>query len=707
MEFVSMLEEIILNKSINFKSEKDIMRMLSLTGTAEKRELKEKLLSFLQDGTLLKTAKNKYVLPSAIGAIRGKIMASVKDYAFFRPNDKTLPDLFLPRNNLFGALNGDEVFCVKENPRDKSSDVGLVYSILERKVSTFVGLVTKFLGKTVVSPDDKKLPNTFIARDKMLSAKLGDKVVVRITDYPTAEKFFPDGEIIEVLGNCNDEGIEELSIIKNYGLDLDFPEEVKAMAKSKNKEIEEKDIKNRRDFRDKLTITIDGEDARDFDDAISIEILENGNYLLGVHIADVSYYVTEKSPLDEEALARATSVYFPNRVIPMLPFDISNGICSLQEGKNRFTMSALIEIDKTGKTVKSEMCEGVIKSDHRMTYTSVTKMLEGDKEEIEKYSDIYDMVLLLKELALILMERKKSKGSIDLDIKESLIMVDENGNISVELQDRDISHKIIEEFMILANECVAEYLTYLEMPMVYRIHEKPDPEKTETFINYLKELGIKVKFTADKLHPKHFQTLLEELEGSPLKSLVNKVMLRSMKKAKYYPENVGHFGLSSDCYCHFTSPIRRYPDLVVHRILRAVLRGESNIYDRFNNFVYKASDISTRQEKNADEVEREMDEFYKCRFLKDKVGEEYQGIISGVTSFGVFVELKNTIEGLIRLDTLPFDSYTFDESRFILRGKRHIFKLGDEIEIKVANVDLSTRKIEFVLSENDKRYNSK
>ena len=501
---------------------------------------------------------------------------------------------------------------------------------------------------------------------------------------------------MEILGKKFDMGAEERSIVAAKGIPDVFPEKVVEYVRSRRygKTV---DCEGREDFRDELTVTVDGADARDLDDAISLKMLDNGHFLLGVHIADVSCYVPEGSEVDKEALRRSTSVYFPDTVIPMLPRELCNGICSLNEGEDRLTLSCIMEVDEGGNVVDRRITEGVIRSDRRLTYDAVDAIVEGDSELCEKYADVLPLITNMCTLAKILIAKRDKRGSVDLDVKEASIVVDARGEISITPLFRTLSHRIIEEFMILANETVAEFVRYTEIPFLYRVHERPSEDKLADFTAYLKNLGINARWGANGVHPRDFSALLTRLEGTPLFSLVNKVMLRSMSKAKYFPENLGHFGLASDSYCHFTSPIRRYPDLVVHRAIKHMLNGQVGEWvDKYEPAIYDIAKITSECERRADEAERDVDDLFKAKYMKKHIGEEFEGVVSGVTSFGVFVELPNTVEGLIKLDTLPPGNYDFDKSTFTLASKKLSFKLGEMVRIMVAGVDFANRKVEFI-----------
>lgn len=691
-------KETILQKFIdgdfNFKSDKEIFKLLGVSSKEDVISI-NKILTELErsgeiifiNGALCKTEQS--------GIMRGVIAGNERGFGFFIPDDRTKPDLFIPHKFLNGAYHLDTVL-VKRNLKGKSDDEGEVIKILKRGYTEIVGTFFQAKNHGYLVPDERKFhSDIFIAKTKTLNAQNGDKVIAKINKYPF--NMAPDGEVKEILGEGGDLLTEELAIIRSHSLYEEFPERV--IIEAKQKEQEQILANNREDFRDTLIITIDGEDSRDFDDAISIEINNKGNYVLGVHIADVSHYVQPKSALDNEAYKRGTSVYFPDRVLPMLPKELSNGICSLNEGEDRLTLSCVMEIDKKGNILDSRVVKSIINSNHRTTYNEITALLEGNSEMLKKYPDLVEMSKNMKELSLILTEKKADRGNIDLDVKEAKIMIGENGEITISQYDRTISHKIIEEFMILANETVAEFIFNMDLPFVYRIHESPSYEKAVAFKQYSASMGIITKFNPDNVFPKDYQTILNMADETVF-SIINKVMLRSMQKARYSPENLGHFGLASKCYCHFTSPIRRYPDLIVHRIVKLVLEGRvGEVVDEYAQFVKDASIATSDAERKADEAERDVDELYKVMYMYDKIGKKFTGVISGVTSSGIYVELENTIEGKVKLEKLPVDDYEFIEQKYLLQGKENAFTIGEKVKVKVIDCDILSRNIEFLYLE--------
>ena len=674
----------------------DICRVFAIP-FREKKRLTTVLDKLVDDGLIFQDNGGRYGTAEALGLIRGKISGNERGFAFLVPYDKaTHPeDYFLPRKNLHGALHGDVVLAQRAYGR--SDDEAEVVQIVERGYSEIVGTFTKDRYAGYLTPDEKRFSTEiFIPLHRCYHVKNGVKAVARITEYPHGKA--PGGEIIEVLGDEEDFFAEELSIIRSYALREEFPDGIEEAAeKQQQRGITPADCANRRDFRDKLIVTIDGEDTRDIDDAISIERVGE-DYLLGVHIADVSHYVKYRSPLDKEALSRGTSVYFPDRVLPMLPKALSNGICSLNEGEDRLTLSCLMKVNKKGVVIDSEIVEGIIRSTHKMTYTEITKMLDGDTETLKKYADVQDMVATFAELTKILQTMRQKRGSVSLDVKEAKIML-VNDEIVIPDYKRQFSHEIIEAFMVLANETVASYMQAIEAPFVYRIHEKPNEEKAQSFRDFAQGLGLKAKFSVKDVRPYDYQNLLKSAEALPAYSVLNQVMLRSMQKARYSPENVGHFGLASDCYCHFTSPIRRYPDLCIHRIIKEIINGK---YDRacevYGGFVEEAAQKSSDRERNAAEAEREVDALYAAMYMSERIGEEFSAVVSGVSAYGLFAELPNTIEGFIPIESIP-GSFECIPERFLLKGSKESYSIGESLRIKVVDVDFYRRRAVFTILE--------
>ncbi len=679
---------------INRMTASEICRIFAIP-YREKKRLTEVLDRLVDEGTIYQDNGGRYGTATALGLIKGKISGNERGFAFLIPDERNEhpTDYFIPKKYLHGALHNDTVLAQRAYGR--SDDEAEVVRILERGYTEIVGTFTKDRYAGYLTPDEKRYSTEiFIPMHRCFNIKNGVKAVARITEYPHGKS--PGGEIIEVLGDEEDFFAEELSIIRSYSLKEEFPAAVEEAAKKQEvRGITASDIVSRRDFRDKKIVTIDGEDTRDIDDAISVERIDGG-YLLGVHIADVSHYVKYRSPLDKEALTRGTSVYFPDRVLPMLPKALSNGICSLNEGEDRLTLSCLMKINEKGVVYDSEIVEGIIRSSHKMTYTEVTKMLDGDCDILEKYTDVADMVATFAELTKILQTMRNKKGSVTLDVKEAKIMLLDDEIVIPDYQ-HQFSHEIIEAFMVLANETVASYMQAIEAPFVYRIHEKPNEEKAENFRSFAQGLGLKAKFNATDVKPYDYQNLLKSAEDLPAYSVLNRVMLRSMQKARYSPENVGHFGLASDCYCHFTSPIRRYPDLCIHRIIKDVLNGKyAEACEIYGGFVEEAAERSSDRERNAAEAEREVDALYSTMYMSERIGEEYLAVISGVTSYGIFAELPNTIEGFIPIESIP-GSFECIPERFLLKGAKASYSIGEVIQVKVTDVDFYRRRTVFTL----------
>ena len=653
-----------------YKKAGDICHLLGV-GNRGGREAVFRLLRELEgEGEIVRDDRGRFVTPAKLGLVRGTVQGNERGFAFLLREDGE--DLFIPPRALNGALHKDVVFA--KIVGGERGDEASVYSIVRRGMCRLAGTYYKEKRGGLVVPDERKFSQD-IRVIGGLRAVSGEKVLVKIVNYPDGKK--PEGEILEVLGRSGELSAEEDALIAAQELITAFPQKVLA----------------------ELVITIDGDDSRDFDDAVSVSRSKDGKYyFLSVHIADVSHYVKRGGALDKEALSRGTSVYFPDRVLPMLPESLSNGACSLNEGEDRYTLSCLMKVDAKGNVAESELTEGIICSSNRMTYNKVTAILEGDEALRKEYAHLIPMLEDMRALAEILMQKRDKRGSIDLDVREAKITAD-GENIEVTAYERTISHRIIEEFMILANETVAEFLAGYELPCVYRVHEKPSEEKAAGFKAYLQELGVKADFRPENVRPGEYGKILEKLEGSELQRVVNRVMLRSMSKAKYSAENSGHFGLASRCYCHFTSPIRRYPDLVVHRIVKLAIGGQAGEAEQMAAFVARAANESSNAERRADEAERAVDELYKVWYMRSHLGEECDAVVSGVAAFGVFAELANTVEGLIKIENLPADDYVFVEQRYLLQGKRRSFKIGDMIKIKVAACDIGTRRCEFLLAE--------
>lgn len=622
---------------------------------------------------------------------KAQVKANPQGYAFLIPEGKAERenDFFVPAKHLNGAFNGDLVLA---EPVRGTKDEARIIKILERGRKTVIGVFEKSVRAGYVIPDDRAFASdVFVPLSLSLGAEDGDKVVAEITAYPKGKAV--GGKIIEILGRDGDLSVEEEAILRSYGYENSFPYYVEDTAEKVSEERVE--VGGRQDLRGLLTVTIDGADTRDIDDAVSLEITDGG-YRLGVHIADVSHYVKYNGCIDKEAYRRGTSVYFPDRVIPMLPKALSNGACSLNEGEDRYAMSCIMTFDNKGNRKSYTLCESVIRSDRRMTYDEVTAVLDGGNCDCGE--EISAMLKEMAALCLLLENKRKEAGEVSLDVKEAHIYLDERGEIIIPDYERAISHRIIEQFMVSANEAVAEFAEKRKAPFLYRIHEQPSPEKASLLYGFLRDLGINAKGDTENARPADYQRILTQVEDKPYASVVNKVMLRSMQKARYSEENKGHFGLASGCYCHFTSPIRRYPDLFIHRVLKALLSGDSTGAIAKYSPLTKAAAIDTSErERQADAAERDVDDLYKVAYMQKRLGEEYDAIISGVIESGIFAELPNTVEGFIPFETLPADRYEYYAEKFLLKGKRYSFRIGDKVRVKVAACDLNSRRIHFTL----------
>ncbi|OEF99721.1 ribonuclease R [Vulcanibacillus modesticaldus] len=664
-----------------------------------------KLMNELEEnGEIIRTRTNRYGLPEKMNLVKGKLQGHPKGFGFVIPEEKGEPDVYIHANDINGAMNGDLVLVRLSKKASGARPEGEIIRILKRANKEIVGTFTEGEYYGFVVPDDKRIyQDIFIPKSKINGAVAGHKVVVRIDKYPEG-RMSPEGEVVEILGHKNDPGVDILSIIRKYALPEEFPNEVLEEAAAIPDQIPEEEIKKRRDLRGKRMVTIDGEDAKDLDDAVSIERLGNGNYLLGVHIADVSYYVKEGSYLDREAYNRGTSVYLVDRVIPMLPHRLSNGICSLNPQEDRLAMSCEMEITPKGEVVNHDIFTSVIRTNERMTYTNVRKILEEEPPELmERYQDLIEDFRLMKDLALILRKKRLNRGAIDFDFEESKIIVDESGKpVEIKNRERTIAEQIIEEFMLIANETVAEHFYWLQVPFLYRIHEDPDQDKLFSFAEFITNFGYVVKGIGNNIHPRALQALLEEVKDTPEQTIISTVLLRSMKQARYEPEPLGHFGLSVDYYSHFTSPIRRYPDLQIHRIIREVLEKGGLSPERhtyLNSIMSSVAEHSSDRERLAVDAERETEELKKAEFMLDKIGEDFEGIISSVTSFGMFVKLENSVEGMVHVSYLTDDYYYYHDKQYALIGERtgKVYRIGDMVKVKVIDVNLDEHTVDFQL----------
>jgi ribonuclease R len=689
-------------KPLSFK---ELMNVLNPEGNLRK-ELIKTLNELEREGKIIFTRSERYGLPEKMNLIIGTLEGHQKGYAFFRPDNKDIKDIFIPPSDMGGAMHGDRVIVknVKLLEEGKSPE-GKVIRIIERANTFIIGTYQKSRNFGFVVPDDKRIAyDIFIPKEDSNNAKTDTKVSVKIIEWPEKRKN-PEGKIVEVIGNIEDTKTHIEAILKEKKVRQFFSEDVikEAIAVS-SEEIREEEIKRRRDLRNLCIITIDGADAKDLDDAVYVEKIDEEKYKLGVHIADVTHYVKEDRKVDKEALKRATSIYLSDRVIPMLPKELSNGVCSLNPNEDKLSLSVEMIINLEGKVIDFEIFESIIKSSYRMTYKDVSNILENNDEElVSKYEQILPMLKEMEELSLILRKKREDRGCIDFDFDETKIIIDEMGKaIDVTKYERRVSNKIIEEFMLACNETVAENYYWLNMPFVYRIHEDPDEEKMYEFSKFVHNLGYTIKGNQD-VHPRELQQLLEKVKGKKEETLVNTLMLRSLRKAVYSSESSSHFGLAATYYCHFTSPIRRYPDLQIHRIIKGQLNGKisEKEMDRLFERTALVAEQSSKMERIADEIERDTNKIKIAEFMSDKIGEEYEGVISGVTSFGVFVELDNTVEGLVHISNIIDDYYIYDNEKKELMGQknRKVYKIGDVVKIKLKSVSIARAEIDFIFIE--------
>lgn len=656
-----------------------------------------------KDGEIVRTRKNKLGLPEMMNLAKGVIRLSQRGYGILVPDDSTQPEVFVYGKNLNGAMHNDRVMVRVYQKSNGSAQrpEGEVVRAISRASKELVGTYEKGRHSIQVIPDDpRQIYPVYVSRPRKLKVNNGDRVLVSITAWPDKNKY-PEGKIIEVLGGKGEPGLDLKVIIKKHGLRTDFPESVVEEARQMVSPVSKQEIKNRRDLRSIPMVTIDGEDAKDLDDAVSINRIPGG-YRLGVHIADVSHYVKEDSKLDKEACKRGTSVYLVDKVLPMLPPELSNDMCSLNARKDRLAVSCIMDIDERGRVMDYDLCKSVINIDERMTYSNVNRILnKEDTELMKRYEPLVEDFFLMKELADIIRTERSSRGALDFDFPESKVIVDRDSRpVEIQKRTRGAGEMLIEDFMIRANETVAEHLYEKQAPFLYRVHEKPDEEGLMKLNKVLGVFGHGVR--SDRVNPKTYQRILEELKGKPEEQLISLMMLRSMKHARYVPSPLGHFGLASEYYCHFTSPIRRYPDLIVHRVLSHWLAGslsakkKGSLERRMSFF----GEHSTVQEIKAEEAERELVDIKKAQYMLEYVGEHFTGRISSVNSFGFFVELENTVEGLVHISSISDDYYEFNDRNYTLVGVHsgRKFAIGDEVEVQLVRVDVNEAKIDFELS---------
>ncbi len=684
--------------------EKELAVMLQVS-KEDRGELNRILNELLAEGRLSLTKKGKFIKAKhSDKELIGTFISHPKGFGFVEIDGRD-EDLYIPENFVNGAFHKDTVKVALLSGQNGRRQEAQVIEILSRGMRQIVGIYDKSnKNYGFVIPDNTKInDDIFVPVERSKGAVSGHKVVCEITDYGKNNRK-PEGKVTEILGHVNDPGVDIMSIVKGYELPTEFSEKIMNQVERVANEVSEADMAGRRDLRDLQMVTIDGEDAKDLDDAVSLT-KDGGYYQLGVHIADVTNYVQENSALDWEARERGTSVYLVDRVIPMLPHKLSNGICSLNAGENRLALSCLMTIDAKGEVVSHEIIESVIKVDKRMTYTSVKKILEDkDETEIELYQELVPMFELMQELARILREKRKKRGSIDFDFPESKIILDKQGHpIEIKPYERNVATKIIEDFMLIANETVAEHFHWMELPFLYRTHDNPDSEKISKLSTFIRNFGYSIKSKQEEIHPKELQKLLAKIEDTPEEALISRLTLRSMKQAKYTINCTGHFGLACSYYCHFTSPIRRYPDLQIHRIIKEQIRGRLNDkrIEHYNEILPEVAKHSSEMERRADEAERETDKLKKVEFMEAHIGEIYEGVISSITTWGVYVELPNTIEGMIHVSMLPGDYFYYDEETYEMVGQATNirYKLGQTLKVKVNATDKILRTIDFVIPQ--------
>ena len=683
---------------------KDI-RFLLQVSDADKKRVEQALDELISEGKITLTPKGKYKKLDD-NLLVGSFIGNKKGFGFVRV-EGIEGDFFIPAKYTMNAFHNDRVVIKPEKkPSMGKSKEAVIVQVLQRGMTVVVGTFEKQKDFGFVIPDNQKVANDiFIPKKLSMGAVTGHKVVCHITNYGIEGKS-PEGEVVEILGHVNDPATDILSVVRAYDIPMEYPDKVMMALDDIPDSISEEDTVGREDFRMLPTVTIDGEDAKDLDDAISLSY-KDGIYTLGVHIADVTNYVKEKSALDKEALKRGTSCYLVDSVIPMIPHKLSNGICSLNAKCDRLTLSCVMDIDKKGKVVNHYICEGVINVDERMSYTDVAKILDrSDDQVVKRYENLVGMFDMMLELSHIIRANRKKRGAVDFDVAETKIIVDENHKpIEIKKYDRNPATKIIEDFMLMANETVAEDFFWQEIPFEYRVHEQPDQEKMDILSGFLNGFGVFLKPSQDETHPKELQKILEKIKGEPYEALISKMMLRSMKQARYSTECSGHFGLACKYYCHFTSPIRRYPDLQIHRIIKENLKGELNEkrIAHYKKILPMVADDNSTKERRAEEAEREVIKLKEIEYMSEHIGEEYDGVVSGVTSNYIFVELDNTVEGAVSVAYMYNDFYYFDEANYCMIGEKtkKKYQLGDKVRIKVLNCDKIKKTIDFSIIDDN------
>lgn len=672
-----------------------------------REELDAVLESLMQDGKIKKDDRSKYFLNDE-RIVVGTFLATNRGFGFVRVEDQS-EDIFIPQGESQNAMDKDVVKVEITRQKGRQKAEGRIVEILTRATTKLVGIYRASKNFGFVIPDNQKFSQDIYVGNESgtgLLVKNNDKVVVEITDFGD-ERRKPEGIIVEVLGSSNAVGVDILSIARGFGYNEDFPMEVLQEADGISSTVQEAEMHGREDLRDRLTVTIDGEDAKDLDDAITLRRIGD-HWELGVHIADVSHYVKENSPLDIEALHRGTSVYLVDRVIPMLPRKLSNGICSLNAGEDRLSLSCIMELSEKGEVMSHRIVESVIHVNHRMTYTDVNAILTKDASEVSKlydqYGDAISMFMDMEHVSKLIRNQREKRGAIDFDFPESKVILDESGKVvGIKAYERNAATKLIEDFMLMANETVAEEYHWLELPFLYRIHENPDAQKITQLSTFIHNFGFKLKSKSKDVHPKEMQKLLDTIEGTPAESIISQIMLRSMKQAKYDTQCIGHFGLSAKYYTHFTSPIRRYPDLQIHRIIKENIHRKLNErrIEHYNEILQTVANQSSTTERRAAEAERDSVKYKKCEYIADYIGEEFEGIITGINKVGLFVTLENTVEGFVHVTDLNDDYYEYVEERYEFVGerKKRVYSLGMKVKVKVKDANKFTRTIDMKIVE--------
>lgn len=681
----------------------ELCQVLEIKERRKIKRLQALLEEMEREGEIVQTRYKRYGLPEKMNLIVGTLQGHPRGFGFLIPDDRRQEDIYIPAESLNGALNGDRVIARLQQKSGEKRE-GEIIRILNRANELLVGRFEASKNFAFVVPDEARISqDVFIPRGAAGGAANGEKVVVKITRWPEKRRN-PEGEVVEVLGQESAPGVEVLSLIKKYGLPEAFPDKAEAELKTLPAGVLPEDLEGREDLRSLLTVTIDGEDAKDLDDAVSLERTKNGNYLLGVHIADVAHYVKEGSALDLEALERGTSIYLADRVIPMFPPRLSNDLCSLNPHVDRLTQSVMMEIDETGRVVNYKLCLSVIKIRERLTYTVVRSLLAKEDEELtRRYAHLLPLLQEMSNLRKILKQKRKEKGALDFNFPEVKVVLDEKGKpLEIKKLVRSAAEEIIEEFMLACNETVSAHFRALKVPFLYRVHERPADDKMKAFRDFIYNLGYRLEGQPEKAKSLALQAILAQAEGKPEEKVINTFLLRAMQQAFYSEKNLGHFGLAVVDYSHFTSPIRRYPDLVIHRIMKDYLLKGNIDKKRVQKLNRKLPDLALHcslRERRAMEAERESVDYKKIQFMEDKTGEEFQGVISGVTSFGFFVELDNTVEGLVHISSLADDYYLFNEEKLLLKGERRgkVFTIGDTVKVRLTRASKENLQVDFTL----------